>query len=55
MTTVDALLAVGVHIVKSPGTGYHHTAVTEVPLVSLHAEAISAVFKQQPNPAQVIK
>ena len=53
VTTVDALLAVYVRVVKSPGEGYHHTAVTEDPLMSPHAEAISAVFKQLPNPAQV--
>jgi uncharacterized protein (DUF697 family) len=53
VTTTDALLAVGVRVVKSPGEGYHHTAVTEDPLMSPHAEAISSVFKQQPNPAPV--
>jgi tetratricopeptide (TPR) repeat protein len=53
VTTVGALLAVGVPVVKSPGRGYHNTAKTEDPLTSPHAEAISAVFKQRPNPAQV--
>lgn len=53
VTTVDALLAVGVPIVKSPGTGYHNTARTEYPLTDLKAKLISAVFKPRPNPAQV--
>lgn len=53
VTTVAALLAVGVPVVKSPGTGHHNTAKTEAPLASPHADAISAVFKQMANPAQV--
>jgi len=53
VTTVRALRSIGVVVVPSPGRGYHNTAVTPKPLSDAQAKAISAVFKQLPNPAPV--
>ena len=59
VTTDAALMAAGVsvgyivHIVQSPGTGYHHTVQVPFPLPLDVAVALSAVFTPMPNPARV--
>ena len=58
VTTGAALIAAGVsagypvHIVKSPGVGYHHTVQVPFPLPLELAGALSAIFTQMPNPAR---
>jgi hypothetical protein len=60
VTTDVALVAAGaaagyaVSIVKSPGAGYHHTVQVLFPLPLDLAVALSAVFRQQPNPARFL-
>ena len=60
VTTDTALVAAGVsagypvHIVKSPGVGYHHTVQVPFPLPLVLARALSAVFTQMPNPARLL-
>jgi hypothetical protein len=60
VTTAEELIAAGVaagyaiSIVKSPGRGYHHTVQVPFPLAADLAAALSAVFKQAPNPARVV-
>jgi len=59
VTTAEELIAAGVaagyaiSIVKSPGTGYHHTVQVPFPLATDLAAALSAVFKQESNPARI--
>jgi hypothetical protein len=58
VTTIEELIAVGVSagyavsIVKSPGTGCHYTVQAPFPLPADLAAALSAVFRQEPNPAR---
>src|SRR5262244_1496831 len=58
VTTDAALVAAGVaagyaiSIVKSPGAGYHYTGQVPFPLPLDLAVALSAVFRQRPNPAR---
>src|SRR5919109_1418305 len=58
VTTDAALVAAGVaagyaiSIVKSPGAGYHYTVQVPFPLPRDLAVALTAVFKQMPNPAR---
>jgi hypothetical protein len=58
VTTDQELIAAGIaegysiNIVKSPGIGYHHTVQVPFPLPMDLAVALSAVFKQMPNPAR---
>ena len=60
ITTAEELIAAGgaaryaITIVKSPGTGYHHTVQTPYSLPADLAAALSAVFRQSPNPARII-
>lgn len=60
ITTDAALVAAGVsagypvHIVQSPGVGYHHTVQVPFPLPLDLAEVLSAVFTQMPNPARFL-
>ena len=60
VTTDAALIAAGVQagydvgIVKSPGTGYHHTVQVPFPLPLDLAVALSAAFTQRPNPARFL-
>ena len=60
VTTDTALVAAGlsagypVHIVQSPGVGYHHTVQVPFPLPLDLAEALSVVFTQMPNPARFL-
>jgi hypothetical protein len=60
VTTQEKLIAAGlaagypVSIVKSPGTGYHHTVRVPFPLPLDLAEALSAAFAQMPNPARLL-
>jgi RHS repeat-associated protein len=53
VTTVGALLKVGIPVIPTPGQGFHNTAVTPMPLSNEQATAASSVFKQMPNPARV--
>jgi RHS repeat-associated protein len=53
VTTVSQLDAIGVRVVPSPGRGFHNTAVVPLPLPDKLAAEISAVFRQQRNPAPV--
>jgi hypothetical protein len=58
VTTDKELIAAGISagyfisIVKSPGAGCHHTVQVPCPLPTDLAVALSAVFKQMPNPAR---
>jgi hypothetical protein len=52
VTTVRAMMKVGVPVVPSPGQGYHNTAKTPMPLSPVQADAISSAFQQRPNPAR---
>jgi hypothetical protein len=58
--TAEELVAAGaaagyvITIVKSPGTGYHHTVRVPSPLPADLAAALSRVFKQIPHPARVV-
>ena len=60
VTTAEELIAAGgatgyaITIVKSPGTGYHYTVQTPFLLPTELAAALSAVFRQSPNPARVV-
>ena len=56
VTLVAAGVSVGypVHIVQSPGVGYHHTVQVPFPLPLDLAEALSAVFTQILNPARFL-
>jgi hypothetical protein len=60
VTTDTALIAAGVsagytvHIVRSPGVGYHHTVQVPFPLPLHLAEALSVVFTHMPNPARFL-
>jgi hypothetical protein len=61
LTVTDAaLVAAGgsagypVHIVNSPGVGYHHTVQVPFPFPLVLARALSAVFTQMPNPARLL-
>jgi hypothetical protein len=60
VTTDTALVAAGVsagypvHIVQSPGVGYHHTVQVPFPLPLDLAEALSAVFAQMLNPVHFL-
>jgi hypothetical protein len=60
VTTEAALVAAGVaagyavSIVKSPGSGYHHTGQVPFPLPLDLAVALSAVFTQQLNPVRFL-
>jgi hypothetical protein len=53
---VAASVSIGypMSIVKSPGRGYHHTVQVPFPLPFDLAAALSAVFKQMPNPAPIL-
>ena len=58
VTTEEQLIAAStqagyaIRIVKSPGTGYHHTLQVPFPLPLDLAIALSGVFTQMPNPAR---
>jgi hypothetical protein len=52
VTTVRALMKIGVPVVPSPGKGYHNTAVTPLPLSETLAAMISAAFQPRPNPVR---
>ena len=60
VTTDAALVAAGVEagyavsIVKSPGAGYHYTVQVPFPLPVDLAVALSAMFRQRPNPARFL-
>jgi hypothetical protein len=60
VTTDTALIAAGVpagysvHIVQSPGVGYHHTVQVPFPFPLNLAEALSVVFTPMPNPARFL-
>ena len=60
VTTAVAPVAAGVgagyavSIVKSPGAGYHYTVQVPFPLPLDLAVALSAVFRQRPNPAHFL-
>jgi len=60
VTTEEELIAAGlaagypVKVVKSPGTGYHHTVQVPCPLPLDLAEALSATFIQMSNPARLL-
>ena len=60
VTTEEELIAAGlaagysVKIVKSPGTGDHHTVQVPFPLPLDLAEALSAAFTQMPNLARLL-
>jgi hypothetical protein len=57
VTTAEAIVAAGaaagygVSIVKSPGSGYHHTVQVPNPFPDDLATVLSAAFTQIPNPA----
>lgn len=53
VTTDCMLKRIGLSLMKSPGTGYHKTVVTPMPLTNEQAATISAVFTTMPNPAPV--
>jgi hypothetical protein len=60
VTTDAALVAAGVaagyaiSIVKSPGAGYHYKVQVPFPLPLDLAVALSAVFRQRPNPVRFL-
>jgi hypothetical protein len=60
VTTAEELIAAGaaagylIKIVKSPGAGYHYTVEVPFPLPTDLARALSAVFKQIPNPVRFL-
>jgi hypothetical protein len=59
VSTDERLFAAGreagydVHVVKSPGRGFHHTVEVPFPLPDALAEALSLAFTAMPNPAEM--